>query len=65
MVKKIHGRRLRYIPKGNERNRKNRMKTFENEEQANKYANSLGLKKFKVVKTNYGLGRKFKIVIEK
>jgi len=65
MVKRIHGRRERYIPRGNERNRKSRLKTFKTENAAKSYAESLKLKKFKVVKTNYGLGRKFKIVIEK
>lgn len=62
MAKKIHGRRRRYIPEGNERNRKSRFKTFSKEEDAKKYAETLKLKKFKIVKTNYGLGRKFKIV---
>ena len=64
MVKRIHGRRRRYIPRGNERNRKSRLKTFLKEEDAKRYAGSLKLKKFKIVRTNYGLGRKFKIVVE-
>ncbi len=62
MVKALHGRRLRYIPRGNERNRKGRLKTFNTEEAAKKYALSLGLKKFEIVRTNYGLGRKYKVV---
>lgn len=62
MAKKIHGRRMRYIPRGNERNRKSRLKTFNKEEDAKRYAEGLGLGKFKVVRTKYGLGRKFKIV---
>ena len=65
MAGKIHGRRRRYIPKGPERNRKSRFKTFGKEEDAIKHAESLGLKKFKVIRTNYGLGKKFKIVAEK
>lgn len=64
MVKKIHTRRLRYMPKGKERNRMSRMKTFLTEAAAKKHAESKGLKNFKIVKMNYGLGKKFKIVLE-
>lgn len=64
MAKKIHTRRWRYRPKGPERNRKHRLKTFSSDVAANKYAESIGLKKFKVIRTNYGLGKKFKIVKE-
>lgn len=64
MVKKTHTKRWRYIPKGNERNRKERFKTFETEELAKKHAESLKLKKYRVHRTNFGLGRKFKIVLE-
>ena len=52
------------MPRGPERNRKRRLKTFSSEDGAKKYAESLGFKKFSVVKTNFGLGRKFKIVKE-
>ncbi len=64
MAKKIHTKRLRYIPRGNERNRAPRLKTFLTEDAAKKYAESLKLKNYKVQKTNFGLGRKFKIVLE-
>ncbi len=64
MPKRIHTRRRRYIPVGNERNRKKRMKTFSSEDAAKKYAESLGLKNFKVVRLNFGLSKKFKIVKE-
>lgn len=64
MVKKIHTRRRRYLAVGPERNRKKRLKTFVSEDAAKKYAESLGLKKFKVIRTNFGLGRKFKVVEE-
>ena len=65
MVRKIHGRRKRYMPKGKERGRKPRFKTFFTEEGAKKHAESLGLKKYRVYRSNYGLGKKFKIVLEK
>ncbi len=64
MATKLHTRRARYIPKGKERGRAQRMKTFLTEEAAKKYATSLGLKGFKVQRTNYGLGKKFKIILE-
>ncbi|MBI2148206.1 hypothetical protein HYU23_00850 [Candidatus Woesearchaeota archaeon] len=64
MTKKTHTKRWRYIPKGKERNRTSRFKTFDTDEAANKYASSLGLKKFKVQRTNFGLGKKFKIILE-
>lgn len=64
MVGKIHTRRWRYIPKGSERNRSGRFKTFESEDAAKKYAASIGLKAFKVQRTNFGLGKKFKIILE-
>ncbi len=64
MAGKIHTRKKRYLPVGNERNRKSRMKTFASEEAAKKYAESLGLKKYIVCRGNYGLSRKFKIVLE-
>lgn len=64
MAKKIHTRRWRYTPKGPERNRKKRLKTFSSDAAAKKYIELLGLKKFKVIRTNYGLGKKFKIVKE-
>lgn len=64
MTKKIHGRRRRYIPRGKERNRSKRLKTFSTEDAAKKYAQAIGLKNFRVAKTNFGLGRKFKIILE-
>lgn len=65
MAKKIHTRRRRYAPSGPERNRKKRFKTFKTEDQAKAYAEKLKLNNYKVVKTNYGLGKKFKVVLEK
>jgi|GEM_PF-4383930 len=65
MASKVHTRRLRYIPKGKERNRAPRMKTFLLEAAAIKHAEFLGLKGFKVIKSNLGLGKKFKIVLKK
>jgi len=65
MVKKIHTRRLRYIPKGKERNRAGRFKTFLTEEAAKNHAEALGLKNYKIHKTSFGLGKKFKITLEK
>jgi len=64
MAKRLHTRKKRYLPKGPERNRKKRFKTFLDETKAKTYAESLGLKKYKVVKSNYGLSKKFKIVLE-
>jgi len=62
MVKKIHGRRKRYIPIGTSRNRKPRMKTFTTEVVAKAYAEKLELKSYSIEKTKYGLGKKYKIV---
>ena len=64
MAKRIHTRRLRYIPKGSERNRDKRLKTFSTEEAAKIYAERLSLKNYKIQRTNFGLGKKFKIVLE-
>ncbi len=64
MAQKIHTRRLRYIPRGKERNRCSRLKTFLTEELAKEYAKSEGFKAFKIQKTNFGLGKKFKIILE-
>ncbi len=64
MAKRVHTRRRRYMPVGNERNRKKRLKTFTSEEAAKKYAEGLKLKKFKILKVNFGLSRKFKIMEE-
>ena len=63
MAKKLHGRRRRYLPVGNERGRKPRIKTFLTEDAAEKHAEKLKLKNYKILKTNYGLGKKYKIVI--
>ena len=52
------------MPVGNERNRKKRLKTFTSEEAAKKYAEGLELKKFKILKVNFGLSKKFKILQE-
>lgn len=64
MPAKMHPKQWRYVPIGKERNRKSRFKTFLDETKAKEYAEKLKLKNFKVVKTNFGLGRKFKIVLE-
>lgn len=64
MAKKIHGRKRRYLLVGGERNRVKRMKTFTTEEAAKKHAISLKLKKYRVYRSNYGLGKRFKIVEE-
>ena len=64
MTKKIHGRRLRYIPQGKERGRKPRFKTFDTEVAAKKHAETKGLKKYRIYRSNYGIGKKFKIVLE-
>jgi hypothetical protein len=64
MAKKIHARRKRYMPRGNERNRAPRLKSFLTVEAATKHAQSLGLKKFKIARTNFGLGKKFRIHVE-
>ncbi len=64
MAGKIHTRRWRYIPKGPERNRKPRLKTFKTEEEAKKYAESLKLKNYRIAKANYGLSKKYKIFLE-
>lgn len=52
------------MPAGAERNRKPRLKTFLSEEKAKEYAQSQGYKNFKVVKSRFGLSKKFKIVLE-
>ena len=44
------------------RHRKDRAKTFINEEKAKAWAQKEGLKSFEVVKINVGLSRKFKVV---
>ncbi|HLC58313.1 MAG TPA: hypothetical protein VJI68_00470 [Candidatus Nanoarchaeia archaeon] len=64
MVRKMHTRRLRYIPKGNERNRTSRLKTFLTEAAAKKHAEELGIKKFTVIRSKFGLSKKFKIIPE-
>ena len=64
MVKKIHTKQWRYVAKGPERNRKPRFKTFLDETKAKAHAESLGLKNYKIIKSNYGLSKKFKIVLE-
>ena len=64
MAKKTHTKRWRYVPKGKERNRSPRLKTFLTEIAAKKHAESLGLKNFKVQRMNFGLGKKFKIILE-
>ena len=64
MVKKMHPRQWRYIPKGPERNRKSRFKTFLDEKKAEEHAKKLNLKNFKIVKARYGLSKKYKIVLE-
>ncbi len=46
MARKVHTKRRRYLPRGNERNRKPRMKTFLTIEAAKKYAEGLKLKKY-------------------
>ena len=63
MVKRFHTRKLRYLPKGPERNRLKRFKTFTDESKAKAYAESLG-KGYKAVKSNYGLSKKYKIIFE-
>ena len=64
MAKKIHGRRRRYMPRGTERNRAPRLKSFLTEAAATKHAENLGLKNYKVYKTSFGLGKKFRIKVE-
>jgi len=64
MVKKIHGRRKRYIPISDLRNRKPRMKTFNTEKLAKEYAEKLKIKNYSIEKMRYGLGKKYKIVLE-
>lgn len=61
----MHPKQWRYIPRGPERNRKPRMKTFLDETKAKAYAESLKLKNYKIIKSNFGLSKKFKIVLEK
>lgn len=62
MSKKIHTRRRRYLPKGNERNRKKRGRTFFSLEEARIYAEKHEIKDYAVERMNYGLSRKFRIV---
>ncbi len=63
MVKTIHTRRARYIPVGKQRNRASRFKTFLTEEAADKYAKSLKLENYIVKKAQFGLSKKFKIIL--
>ena len=64
MAKKLHPKQLRYSNSGKSRNRKKRLKSFTDEKHAEEYAKKLNLKKFKIVKANLGLGKKYKIVLE-
>lgn len=64
MATKIHTKTKRYLPKGPERNRKPRFKTFLDAGKAKEHAEKLKLKKYSIVKMNYGLGKKYKIMLE-
>lgn len=64
MVRKIHTKRWRYIPIGPERNRSKRPKTFLDQTKAKEYAEKLKLKNYKIEKVNFGLSKKYRIVLE-
>ncbi len=64
MPKKVHTKRHRYEPYGNERNRKPRLKTFTDENKAKNYAERLKLKNYKITRSKFGLSKKYKIVLE-
>ena len=64
MPKTMHTKQWRYIPRGNERNRKPRLKTFLEESKAKEHAEKLKLKNYTIIKSRYGLSKKYKIVPE-
>ena len=61
----MHTKQWRYVPRGKERNRKPRFKTFLDETKAKEYAEKLKLNNYKIIKARFGLSKKFKIVLEK
>jgi hypothetical protein len=63
MAKVIHTRRARYIPVGKQRNRTPRFKTFLTQEAAEAHAKFLELTEYTVARSNHGLSKKFKIVL--
>ena len=64
MVKKLHQKTKRYLPRAKRKPRGDRLKSFKSEEAAKKWAESNGIKDYSVKRLQFGLSKKC-VVIEK